>query len=355
MSSNISGRELSLNSKNNTPKDIDQITRELCDTYTDGVYAVLALVNESRWDPAKRELQNDAKYEVGRRMTTSAANKISPSTEVTPDCVLQTEARSALVAEAKLGLPREEGAWDDDIRQMQKYDDDLLGWWTADERISTFDIIGLVPIERAVKFSDRIENGIKVGNWTFERKWSVVGFFKRSGVKDFLALKKERGELSDSGLDDRLRQSVLVPFERLIVVYQDKKFVDHPPPLPYLLQIIWDYLFTQYAADATKAEGEEYLSLTVTLKKVTEDLQEYYGFRSNGYRSPEIPRQSWVRRALDLLVQFRMAKVLSGEEYLILYKRTRGDTLKRFGRLCHRAEQRAQKVSPTQLPLIPTE
>jgi hypothetical protein len=172
-------------------------------------------------------------------------------------------------------------------------------------------------------------------------------------VKDFLSLKKERGQLSDSELDRRLRESVLVPFDHLIVEYQDKKFVDHPPPLPYLLQIIWDLLFTRYAADVVKPEGEKSVNFSVTVKKVTEDLQTYYGFQSGGNRNPEIPRLSWVRQALDSLGRFGMAKHVSPDDYLIQYKRSHTDTLKKFGKLCFKAEQKKPRTSSKQLSLLP--
>jgi hypothetical protein len=317
------------------------------------VYAVLALVHESRWDPSRRELRGDVRYEFGRRMTTSTANKISPSADVTPDCVVQTDPRRGLVAEAKLGLPKDEANWDDDIKQIQKYDDDLLGWWTPDEQIERFDIVGLVPLVRAVKFADRLESGVQDGKWKFGRHWSIVGFFKTSGVREFMTLKKERGQISDPAIDSRLRESVPIAFDLLIPTYQDRKFVDHRPPLPYLLQIMWDYLFTQYAADVPIVEGGKAVSLHVTLRKVTGDLQLYYGFRSSGTRSPEIPRAGWVRKALDLMVESRMAKMVGDDEYLISYKRTRGDTLKKFGRLCFKAEQKKRRNSPGQLSLLP--
>jgi len=202
---------------------------------------------------------------------------------------------------------------------MQKYDDDLMGWWTSDERIEGFDVIGLVPLVRAVKFGDRVENGIRTGKWKFQRRWSIMGFFKQSGIRDFMTLKKERGELSDTELDRRLRESVPIAFDLLIVIYQDKKFVDHQPPLPYLLQVMWDDLFTRYAADVPKDDREEWIPLRVTVKKAAEDLQVYYGFRSSGPRSPEIPRPTWVRKALDLLVESRMGTRTNEDEYTIRY------------------------------------
>jgi hypothetical protein len=316
------------------------------------VFAVLALVNESCWDPEKQTLKSDIRFEIGRRMTTSAANRISASTNVRPDCVLQFDEKLGLVAEAKLGLPKSDEMWDEDIKQLEKYDDNLSGWWTADEHIAKHDLVALVPLPRAVRFSDRLDSGVRDGKWTFERNVAVVGFFKTSGVKDFLSLKKERGALSLKDLDQRLRESRQIAIDRLILKYKDRKFVDHMPPLPYLLQIMWDHLFTRYAADVQESESDGAVSLSLSVEKVTKDLQEYFGFASTGARSPEIPPLNWVRKAFDALVSSKLALKKGDTEYIIAYKRTRGDTLRKFGKMCFDLDQKQMPVPKSQLSLL---
>jgi hypothetical protein len=126
------------------------------------------------------------------------------------------------------------------------------------------------------------------------------------------------------------------------------------PPLPYTLQIMWDHLFTRYAADQSEDEQASFLSFDVSAENVTKDLQEYFGFKSNGARSPEIPSITWVRKALDTLVNLKLA-VRKGEgQYTVAYKRTRGDTLRKFGKLCFELEQKMRSVPPNQLPLLRT-
>lgn len=319
----------------------------------DGVFAVLALVNEARWNPSTKQLEDGVLYEIGRRMTTSEENAISRSTVVTPDCVIQRNHSTGYIAEAKLGLPKEVEAWDEDIRQLQKYDDALLGWWTAGERIDNHDILALIPVTRAVKFGDLLDSGVGDGKWSFGRPVSVVAFFKQSGgVKDFLTLKLERGTLRDADLYQRLRESRAISIDLLIVTYNDKKFIDSPPPDPYLLQIMWDHVFTRYAAEVP-ADPSTPKVLEVSVDRVTQDLQEYFGFKSSGPRSPEIPRQSWVRRALDLLVAFKTADRQGDGRYQVRYKRTRGDTLQKFGRLCHRQHQKVKDASSQNMSLFP--
>ena len=70
---------------------------------------------------------------------------------------MQLAAEGGIVAEAKLGLPRDTAAWEKDLRQLEKYDDDLKGWWTTGEHLPTHDILALVPITRATKFVKRDE------------------------------------------------------------------------------------------------------------------------------------------------------------------------------------------------------
>lgn len=142
----ISGREKFLSSSKASDKYSHGKTQEACDTYTDGVFAVLGLINEARWDPEKLTWRPGVVYAVGRRLTTSPGNRVSRNVAVTPDCVVQASESLGFVAEAKLSLPMDVNRWDEDVIQMLKYDDDLVGWWTADERLPRHDIIALVPL-----------------------------------------------------------------------------------------------------------------------------------------------------------------------------------------------------------------
>lgn len=273
-------------------------------------------------------------------MTTSAANRVTPSADVTPDAVVQLAAQEGIVAEAKLGLPRDTAAWEKDLRQLEKYDDDLKGWWTTGEQLPTQDILALVPITRATKFVDRLREGLESKKLRFDRRLAVVGFFKQSGVKDFITLKKEWGDLTNADFSERLRQSKAIAFDVLILHYQ-KKFIDSPPPMPYLLQIVWDFNFTAYAARA-QGTGERSAAVTfeVSVTTLTKEIQDYFGFRSTGPRSPEIPKRAWVKKTLDALVEFRLATRVDDERYVIEYKRTRRDTLLKFGSLCHQLQEK---------------
>lgn len=202
-----------------------------------------------------------------------------------------------------------------------------------------------MPFLRGADFCDHIAKGGANGKWSFQRRLATVGFQRVSGPeKTWVQLMCFGGTFRDPGLYERLRKVRQVNWQILLEKYGDRKFLDHPPRLPIMLQIIWDDLFTQYAAkkfaESEVSEDRRVVELHVSVVQVTRDLQTFYGFDSSGPRSPEIPRAKWVKEALDALVDFKMAEDKQDGNYIVRYKRQRGDMLERFGRLCFKRRSR---------------
>jgi len=324
------------------------------DTYIDAIYALLALVNHARWNHDEKTLRGDVTFGIGRRMTTSKANRTVPETDVTPDCIIQLGASAGVVAEAKPGVARSKAIWEENLKQVGKYDDNLRGWWTDNELIPAHDIVALVPLPRAVDFVDLVEAQIRDGVIAFERPFAIVAFVKNTGAeKTWVILKTEYGQISDSVLRERLRRAVPIDWQLLLTGYRDPKFIDVEPPLPYTLYVLWDYVFSRQAAGKPSEAGQNWITLKVEVRALARETQEFYGFTSEGPRSVEIPRQKWIRRALDALVIFGMAKRESESQYLVKYRRhrTNGDTVTFFGRLCFRNEDRLARAA-SKKPLL---
>lgn len=350
--------------------------KEDCDNYNNSVLASLAFINVLRWDGEKNELTKTHKYEIGRRMKTSAKNVVSPSTTITPDIVVQSESGAGVIGEVTAKLTTDREIWRDKLMQLKKYDDDLTGWWTKDGRIAGHDVALIINLTRSVLVSDILAEEKELAEKVrmseknasadaksstasperklleFERKVAVVGFERSSGAtKEAITLKKEFGALTNKAASETLRNTVRVALEILVVEYHDKKFADHEPPEPLLLQILWETLFTSYLGEGTPFnEDLGYTPLRVTAKQVTEDLRKYYGFTGTDDHSPQIPRMSWVRKSLGRLVQFGLAHV-DKDEFVVHYRRLRGDPLKRFGKLVHEAGP-LPSATPTQPSLF---
>ena len=116
-----------------------------------------------------------------------------------------------------------------------------------------------------------------------------------------------------------------------LLEYRDRKFVDSEPTLVYLLQIIWDNIFTVYAARERTDNPSGSTTFKVTVDQVAEEIRQNYGFPSTGDRSPEIPKKKWVTKALNALVDFGMATRTKQDHYEVIYKRSNQDTLRKFG------------------------
>ena len=293
-------------------------------------------------------------------MTTSPSNRVSPSTDVTPDLVLQRE-QMGTVGEITYSLANDNAHWREKLGQIVKYDDRLLGWWTDDEKLESHDIAFLVPQSRAVRVGDILKTEAEDEAGTIKLKYpvAVVGFSRTSGAKEFMTLMKMFGGLADADLSERLRHGIPVPTDVLIVEYGDRKFFDFEPPMAYLLQIMWDQLFPTYLSEFPAADDKRYTAITVTVDRVTEDLQNNYGFGIQDKRCSAIPQKTWVKKALELLVLFNLASRGENNTYTIRYKTLRGDHLKRFGELIHRnrgkiALTAADSGGPMLLP-FPTE
>jgi len=329
--------------------------KEDVDTYTDGIYALVTLVHHARWDDTKKALRNDVRFGVGRRMRTlNKRPAADANTEVTPDCVIQIGSAQGVVAEVKPGVARGKAIWEKNLRQIWKYDDALDGWWTPDGRLASHDIVALVPISRAVDFADLVKARIADGGVSFVRPLTVLAFFKNTGAeKVFVTVKTEYGGLTDPALSERFRRAVPVDWKHLITNYHDPKFIDAEPPLAYTLWVLWDYVFSQKASGRQPDAGQRWIGVDVEVPALTAEVQKYYGFSSDGPRSVEIPRQQWIRHALDALVVFGKAKKTSDLGYLIKYSRHKAgaDTLAQFGRRCVQHGDRLYKLAAKK-PLI---
>src|SRR2546425_2305485 len=112
---------------------------------------------------------------------------------------------------ASLGLPKDVASWKNHVWQLGKYDDKLAGWWTPNEQIAKHDVIA--SFRSTGRSSSPIRwkrlRKTKAGNSKEISPSSVSS--NRAVVKDFLVLKKERGDLSVKPLSERLRESRASP------------------------------------------------------------------------------------------------------------------------------------------------
>lgn len=290
-------------------------------------------------------------HSLGRKMDTSPDNAIQSNTPITPDGVVQRSEESGYVLEAKASLPRDQDAWQDDMNQLRKYDDDLVGWWTAMERIHESDVVSLIGVPYGRQFAEYVTRRASTDGWRFRGRVCFVEFSQVTRRMQYIYLLMHGGQIEDSAVAQRLHNGELIPMERLVTYPRYRWFYDSEPPPEYLMVKLWQDVFTDKATRAAFDEGRRRWLVPVRLSELETEVQADYGSTGAEPRERKYPRLAWIRAALDAFVQLGFAEKNNDEEYTILFRRMTGDLVERFAR--HRAAKpEAEPPPPKQLPLF---
>lgn len=258
----------------------------------------------------------------GRPLRTSASNPVSPDTDVTPDVEIEAPippeaARYRAVNEIKADLPKNHDYWEQDLRQLRKYDDELSNWSRAfpnphDIMLTTNDL-------RVRDVWDYIQsNGIR-----FNRKFSVLHSTRMEQKNTFINVRKDFGEISDPALDDVLSHGRGINAIHVVQDMNQMKFYDAKPPLIYTMMIIWDHVLKGFAdfRQLWALRGRQTLPVQVTVEEVREMLTHF---------APETNksciRREWVKDALDGFCGIGVASLVNQDQgrYEIHLKREEG-------------------------------
>jgi len=328
--------------------------RERIEDYRSTILALQSFIGVLTWDNERKRHNPDAKDCLGRRMETTQANRISPLQTVTPDAVVQRTQNLGYVTEAKKSLPADQSHWLKIVEQLEKYDDDLLGWWNDDETIASICVVLLLHHTRSADFANYLESLIANGSLTFVRPVSVVEFARSMEAKEFLFLRKYWGKIEDSELSSELESSTSVPVEDLLASYGERKFYDSPPIVEHTMYILWQDIFTDLKSQANFDEGERAWLLDVDIEPLTHELQRLYGSVASEPRSIAFPKTDWIREAMEAFVALKLAQTgATAGRYIVYFKRITGDILDRFSK--HRIASRrttSEEEHIEQLPLI---
>jgi len=327
-----------MSTKNQTKQmvsiSLEQV-KERIDEYTGTIFAIQAFVSMTTWDKLSSQKRPDAMFSIGRRMTTSLQNRVTPNLIVTPDIVIQVGDDIGYAVEVKYSIPRDRNYWSDDANQLLKYDDNLVGWWTDDETIPNTCSALLIEQGRSVQFIEFLTGWATEHNIIFSQNTSVIEFSKSDNAKPYYFLRKQMGGILDENLSSRLKYGEKIPIEKVVGSYGPKKFYDtEPPVVEYTMTIIWQDVFTP---DGVANEYDKKLGgipLYVKLEDLTLELQKLYGQLSNSPRDVQFPCKDWIRSAMDEFVNIGLGRKLidnpDGYDYLVLFRQIKRDLLEYF-------------------------
>jgi hypothetical protein len=316
-------------------EDPIQAVQDDVEDYSQTVHALLAFGALITYDGGRP--RSESGFGFGRRMTTSEKNQILKADDLTPDLVAQKSAKYGIVSEAKKSLPRDEARWRRYGRHLRKYDDSLTGWWTDDEKIPHSDTVMLVHQSRGRQFGRFLE-GLRGNDAnTVGPTTSVVEFNRADEASPYLFFRREFGPINDPDLRARLDAGVSVPLEKVQESYPTVYYYDARPPVSLLLTHLWLNIFPSYLASGDYDASLRATRIEVSLKAITSELQQGYGSGQlvSDKRACEFPKFVWVREAFARLVRFKLAigPQKDADAYTVLFRRFRGDVLKRFIRL----------------------
>jgi len=293
----------------------------------------------------------DIPHSLARKMRTSPSNSISPDRNVSPDAVIQRSEQFGYVVEAKAGLSEDQRHWRKEIKQVQKYDDDLTGWWTEDEQIDESDVVTLITAPYGTPLAQYAESLAMQEPGLFRGRVSFVEYAHVVRRLECIYLKRVGGRIEDHTVSDRLSVGEMVPLERLFAYPSLKKFYSAMPPLEYLMVELWNGIFTDRARDAEFDEGRRRWIIPVTVSQLTREMQELFGSTGREHREGQFPKPKWIRATLEAFVRCDLAERLQRDKYQVLFYRIPTDLVQRFSKQ-RTTKPKAKPSTREQLPLF---
>lgn len=291
---------------------------EAINTYNDTVDALICFGHVLTWDDSSKAYRAGCVYALGRRLDTSSANVVVKNGTVTPDLIAVINPKYGIVGEAKPSFHGTVKERQDDLKQLMKYDDDLIGWPITGEKIEKSDVVLLVHYTRKGDTRDILEAAIKGGQFRVTRNFAAISFGRTPQVDEYMSLEHFWGQLSDSGLQKRLRP-LPVPLEPVRPLNPALMY-DDPPPLPLLIQLTWDHVLNRLIPEEAFQSGKRGFEIKCSAQQVRDLLAETCGPSKSDARQPQIPRIDWVKQMFDMLVKMKLAeRVKESDEYKIFY------------------------------------
>ena len=341
---------MSIKDQNNA-LTVDGVRQKLED-YITTIQALQSCVGVLTWDAQAEQRLQGSQDSLGRRMSTSPTNRIAPSITITPDAAVQRDEWIGYIVEAKKSLPANQRYWQKLVEQLEKYDDDLTGWWTDNEKISSSCVVLLLEISRVSDFCQYLDDLRAKNELAVEKPISVVEFARTPEIKEFIWLRTHWGQIEDESVARSLKSGLKVPIENVISANGELKFYDSKPITEHTMYILWQDIFTEMKSETEYNEDERAWLLEANINELTEELQRLYGSTGSEHRDVRFPKTKCVRDAMEALVRLDLAKrVENGQHYTVYFRRITGDLIERFAK--HRTPV-SQVPEATQLKLFET-
>lgn len=295
------------------------------DDYLNTVYAIIGFLNTYKFEMEK--LNKDIVLFQGRKLWLDESHE----SFVTPDFGLTINEVNGLVGEVKYSFPSDKKLWIDTFTQIKKYEQIINGWPTSAGKISEFDIVLLVQQSRSRSVIDYYLKKLPAKD-KINKTFAILEFNRASQGKEYFHFRIEHGTLSDKQVSKKFMEGLYVPYDIYITKYSTIKLYDSEPPLPLLLQLIYDCVIDQLKSEGKFKKMTKKTKQVVTINShhLTKTLKEVYSFKrlqsevhQNG--QPEFPKHEWIKNALDKIFEMGEGNWLDKSTGSFLYILTQKD------------------------------
>ncbi len=308
-----------------------KVEKNTINNYNQTVNAIIAFAAYVVHD-GKSQRPN-SKFGIGRRMTTSQNNYISKSQDITPDLVAQKSEEYGVVVEVKKSITQNSSSWGEHVDQLRKYDDYLIGWWTADEKINQSDAVMLIHQSRGTELKDYITKCKKNDPKSVGQNTCIVEFNESVEVTVFYFFRLGYGEIHDSELMGGLHNGREIPLEKVKQTFSNIQYYDSEPPITLVLSRLWGDYLSSKRDEGEYDEKTRSTKIKINVDEVTDVLQKGYGSQAlyRDSRSGEFPKKNWIRKAFEKMVEYKLASRETNDgEYIVYFKTIKDDLVKRF-------------------------
>jgi len=293
----------------------------LIDNYKDTIYAIIGFMNFYRYNDSTASDRSDVLVFQGRKLfrKDTADKEGNEKKYITPDIGVFLPEGIGLIGEVKNSFSKDRTLWEKEFEQVVSYDNEFVGWPGKTGEVRNHDIVLLVHYSRAVDVRDYYREG-KNDRLKISRPFCIVEYQRMNQSKSFVSFRIQEGTLSNSEIHRKLYSGKMVPMDVFIEKYSTVKIVDSEPPLPYLLQLIFENIILQRAIEHPnfgRINKRQKLEVKISVDEIVETLSMGFSFRtleSNFADEHRTPRREWVLRACDKLVSTGEAKWITPDD-----------------------------------------
>jgi hypothetical protein len=325
------------------------------DDYIQTIHAMVGFMNFYLYDKATKQNRTNVKlFQGGRLEPSEKKNNNSDNNKVhfvTPDIGIFISPDNGVVGEVKKSFPKDQTFWMETFRQLMNYDDDLMGWPSESKKVKDHDIVLLLHQTRAMAVLEFFgkKNGSEI---KFQRPFVVVQFNRSDERKPFFFFQKLHGNLTEPDVNKELGNGVAVPMDIFVGIYSMVKLCDAPPPLPYLLELIWTHVVLDAVSDKPQFQTlrrNQKLEVTLEIDNIVVALSDGFSFKRlcDGMdRQPKSPKTEWVIEACEKLVEIDEAEWVDPQKTEIkIFFRKYEDIQSHFVEACSKEGARGEQLS----------